>query len=131
MGPYKDIGEQSCVISQDWARSFAKEWVDAWNAHDLDRVLSHYADDVELSSPFITAFTGESSGTLKGKTQVGAYWRTALERIPDLHFELLDVFVCVDSITIYYRAVLGKHATEVLFFNAAGKAYKALAHYDS
>jgi hypothetical protein len=48
-----------------------------------------------------------------------------------LHFELYQVFVCVNSITIYYRAVLGKLATEVLYFNPDGKAYKALAHYNS
>jgi len=131
VGPQKIIEEKSYVISKDWAEQFAKEWVDSWNAHNLERVLSHYAKDFEMSSPFIVAFTGEPSETLKGQADVGAYWRTALKRIPDLHFELLQVFVGVNSITIYYRVVLGKLATEVLFFNPDGKAYKALAHYDS
>lgn len=27
---------------------FAHEWIAAWNAHDLERILAHYADDVEL-----------------------------------------------------------------------------------
>jgi hypothetical protein len=84
-----------------------------------------------MSSPFIAVFARESSGTLKGKPQVEAYWRTALESIPDLRFELLEVFTCVNSVTIYYKAVLGKLATEVLFLNQDGKAYKALAHYNS
>ncbi len=119
------------MITRDWATHFAKEWVDSWNAHDLERVLSHYADDFEMSSSFIAAFTGESSGTLKGKARVRAYWRTALERIPDLRFELIQVFVCVNSVSIYHKAVLGKLATEVLFFNPEGKAYRAFAHYDS
>jgi ketosteroid isomerase-like protein len=119
------------VISREWAQTFAAEWVDAWNAHDLERVLSHYTDDVELSSPFIVAFTGEPSGMLKGKASTREYWRTALERIPDLRFELLQVLVCVNTITIYYKAVLGKLGAEVLFFNPEGKAYKSLAHYDS
>lgn len=83
-----------------------------------------------MSSPFIAAFAGEPSGTLKGKAQVAAYWRAALERIPDLHFELLEVFIGVDSITIYYKAVLGKLATEVLFIGQDGKVCKALAHYN-
>jgi ketosteroid isomerase-like protein len=81
------------VISRAWAEQFARDWVDSWNAHNLDRVLSHYAEDFEMSSPFIVAFSGEASGTLKGKAHVGAYWWTA--------------------------------------FNPDGKAYKALAHYDS
>lgn len=119
------------MVTRDRALKFAQEWIESWNAHDLEGVLSHYTDDFEMSSPFIAAFAGESSGTLKGKTQVRAYWHTALTRIPDLRFELLEVFTCVNSITIYYNAVLGKLATEVFFVNQDGKAYKALAHYNS
>ena len=69
------------------------------------------------------------SGTLKGKTRVRD-WQGALKRIPDLHFELVEVFTCVNSIVIYYKAVLGKLATEVFLLNEDGKAYRALAHYD-
>jgi hypothetical protein len=118
------------MITKEQALDFAHEWVAAWNAHDLERVLSHYTEDFEMSSPFIVSFTGEPSGTLKGRAQVGAYWRAALERIPNLRFELLEVFTCVNSITIYYKAVLGKLATEIFFINQEGKVYKALAHYN-
>ena len=118
------------MITREWAHEFASEWIAAWNSHEVERVLEHYTDDFEMSSPFIAAFAGEGSGTLRGKASVGAYWRVALERIPDLHFELLDVFTCIDSVTIYYRAVQGKLATEVFFFSPELKAYKALAHYN-
>ncbi len=118
------------MITREEAQKFAQEWVEAWNSHDLERVLSHYRDDFEMSSPFIAGFTGESSGTLEGKAQVGAYWQAALQRFPDLHFELLEVFTCVNSISIYYKAVLGKLAIEILFFDEDGQVYKALAHYN-
>jgi hypothetical protein len=118
------------TLTKEQALTFAQDWVDAWNAHDLDRVLAHYTDDFQMSSPFIVAFAGEPSGTLKGKPEVRAYWQTALTRIPDLHFELLGVFTCVNSIVVYYKAVLGKLATEVFFLGDDGRAYKALAHYD-
>ncbi len=117
-------------VTKDWAQRFAREWVEAWNSHDLDRVLSHYTDDFEMSSPFIVAFTGEPSGTLKGKAQVRAYWQTGLARVPDLKFELLDVFTCVNSVVLHYKSILGKMATEVFFLESDGRAYKALAHYD-
>jgi hypothetical protein len=119
------------IITKDRAEQFAQEWIAAWNAHDLDSVLSHYSDDFEMSSPFIAAFTGEPSGTLKGKAAVGAYWRTAFERVPDLYFELLQVFVGTNSITLYYKSVFGKLATEVLFFDTDGRVCRAFAHYDS
>lgn len=118
------------MVTRDRALKFAEEWIEAWNAHDLQGVLSHYTDDFEMNSPFIAAFTDERSGTLRGKTQVSAYWQNALKRIPDLRFELLEVFTCVSSITIYYKAVMGKLATEVFFLNQDGKAYKAFAHYN-
>ncbi len=118
------------MLSQDEARRFAEEWIAAWNSHDLERILSHYTDDFEMSSPFIVSYTGEPSGTLKGKKQVGAYWRTALERIPDLQFGLIEVCVGVRSITLFYRSVFDKLAVEVLFLNEEGKAYRALAHYN-
>ncbi|MFO0775277.1 MAG: nuclear transport factor 2 family protein [Nitrospiraceae bacterium] len=78
-----------------FAEQFAAAWIAAWNAHDLDRVLSHYADDCEMSSPMIVQVVGEPSGTLRGKAAVGAYWRKALTLIPDLQSELLTVLVAV------------------------------------
>ena len=66
------------------AQQFAQEWVSAWNAHDLDKILSHYEEEFEMSSPAITKLTGESSGVLRGKDAVGEYWSGALEKYPDL-----------------------------------------------
>jgi ketosteroid isomerase-like protein len=111
-----------------FAERFAKDWVAAWNAHDLDRVLSHYEDDFEMSSPIIRSLAGEASGVLKGIPAVRAYWARALEAIPHLHFELLSVLAGVDSVTLYYRGHRGLVA-EVLHFGPAGKVSKAFAHY--
>jgi ketosteroid isomerase-like protein len=54
-------------MEKEFAESFATEWIESWNAHDIDRVLSHYAEDFEMSSPVIIQVAGEPSGTLKGK----------------------------------------------------------------
>lgn len=67
------------IITREFADRFAQEWVDAWNSHDLERVLSHYADDFEMSSPYIAQIAGEPSGMLKGKPAIAAYWAHALE----------------------------------------------------
>ena len=118
------------MISREFAEKFAKHWIEAWNSHDLKHVLSHYADDFEMSSPFIPQIAGEPSGTLKGKAAVGAYWAKALEMMPTLRFELVDALVGVNSITLYYRGVRGM-AAEVFFFNADGQVLEAFAHYGS
>ena len=46
-----------------------------------------------------------------------------------IKFELVEVFVGVDSLTIYYRSVGRKMAAEVLVFNDHGKVVKGIAHY--
>jgi ketosteroid isomerase-like protein len=119
------------IISINQAEKFAQAWVDSWNSHDLDRIMSHYADDFEMTSPFIVRLMNQPTGTIKGKENVRAYWAKALERLPDLHFDLIEVLASVDSITIYYHAVLGKRAVEVLFFDENGKVKRGVAHYNS
>lgn len=111
------------------AHEFAKEWIEAWNSHDLDRILTHYSDDVEITTPMIKMALGNDSGSLKGKEAVGIYWRQALIKLPDLHFELLDVATSVDSIALYYKSVMNKNTIEVMFFNQDGKVNKIIAHY--
>lgn len=112
-----------------FATEFAKDWIDSWNSHDLGRVLSHYAEDFEMSSPYIIQIAGEPSGRLRGKASVGAYWKRALERVPDLHFELVSVLTGVDSLVIYYKGVGNRLAAEVFFFGADKKVEKSVAHY--
>ena len=111
------------------AHEFAKEWIEAWNSHDLDRILTHYSDDVEITTPMIKIALGNDSGSLKGKEAVGVYWRQALIKLPDLHFELLDVATSVDSIALYYKSVMNKNTIEVMFFNEDGEVNKIIAHY--
>jgi ketosteroid isomerase-like protein len=117
-------------MDETFAEHFATDWIDSWNAHDLDRVLAHYADDFEMSSPIIIQMVHEPSGLLRGKTAVRTYWKRALERIPDLHFELISALAGVTSITLYYKSAHGRLAAEVFHFDADRKVARAVAHYD-
>lgn len=116
-------------MNPTFATHFASEWISAWNSHDLERILAHYADDFEMCSPVIVQIAGEPSGTLRGKEAVGAYWRKALQLIPDLHFELIATLVGVNSIALHYKGAQGRLAVEVFHFGADGKVVRAFAHY--
>jgi len=118
------------MLDKTFAERFATEWIAAWNNHDLDRILAHYADDFEMSSPIIAQVAGEPSGKLKGKKAVGAYWSSGLKLIPDLHFELVSTLVGAGSITLYYKGHRGMVA-EVFIFGADEKVTAAFAHYAS
>lgn len=116
------------ILSPDAARQLAHNWIQGWNNHDLDAVLSYYTDDIEFSSPLIASIAGESSGVLWGKAAVRAYWERGLEQIPNLHFKLKEVLAGVDSVTVYYEGHRGM-AADVFIFNSSGKVKKALACY--
>jgi len=118
----------SSRLTPAFAERFAREWVAAWNAHDLERILSHYEDDFEMSSPVIVRLVGEASGTLRGKPAIRAYWAKALEAAPDLRFEIVSVLAGVGSVTVCYRGHRGL-AAEVFHFSASGKVARAFAHY--
>ena len=111
------------------AKEFAKTWIDSWNSHDLDDILSHYSDDVEITSSMIKLATGIKTGSLKGKVLVADYWRKALTKFPDLHFELVDIAEGVNSLALYYKSVMNKMSIEVMFFNDEGKVNRIFAHY--
>lgn len=116
-------------MNKDFAQDFGRDWVAAWNSHNLDNILAHYSEDFEMTSPIILQLMNEPSGTLKGKAAVRAYWAKALAKIPDLHFELLYTCVGINSVVVCYKGHRGVSA-EVLQFDADGKVTRAYAHYD-
>ncbi len=118
------------MVTREQAEHLADEWIAAWNAHDLPRVLSHYTEDFEMQSPKIADIAGEPSGVLRGKAAVGAYWKRAMELIPGLHFEKLGVLVGARSVAIHYRNHAGKIAVEVLELGPDGRIARGAAHYD-
>lgn len=111
------------------AKTFAAEWIAAWNAHDLDRILSHYADDVRFTSPFVQRITGQQDGVVQGIPALRAYFEAALKAYPELHFDLITVLAGVHSVTLYYRSVKNFLAAEVMVFDSHGRISSVLAHY--
>lgn len=117
------------MIDKNWAENFAREWIEAWNSHDLERIFSHYTEDFEMSSPLIFERMNEPSGTLKSKDKIRPYWEQGLANIPDLHFELESVLVGANSLTILYKNQKNQQVAEVLILNSEGKAISGNAHY--
>ena len=110
-------------VSPATAQQFAKDWIAAWNSHDLPRILEHYAEELELRSPNIVTIGGEPSGVLKGRDRVAAYWAKALTG-SNLTFELVDAFPGVNSVAIHWRRP-GREVIEVVEFNPACKVVRS------
>jgi len=109
------------------ALEFARNHVAVWSSHDLDEIMTLYADDAELTSPLAAALTGDS--VVRGADRLREYFSLGLKKYPDLHFELVDTLRCVDSVTLYFRSIRSQMVAEVLFLDADDKIEKVYAHY--
>ena len=116
-------------MSQQQAEALARDWVEAWNRHDLDGIMAHYAEDVIFTSPFVATLANEPTGTLHSAIAVRAYFSKGLAAYPQLRFELLDVLTGMTSVTVYYRSVKDKVAAEVMILNADGLIACVEVHY--
>lgn len=105
------------MISDDTARAFVDQWLADWNAHDLDALLAHYADDVVFTSPLAARLLPGSGGVARGTAALREYWTAGLAALPDLHFDVLEHYVGVDTIVIRYRNQSGGVVSEVLEFD--------------
>ncbi len=119
------------MLTREWALKFAHEWIEAWNAHDLERILSHYTDDFEMSSPLIVERLGRTDGVLRGKESVAEYWKPSLSLDPPLRFELIDVLVGPNQLTIYYRNIGRRVVAETLVFNTSREAIRGCAQWSA
>lgn len=117
-------------LHADFARAFAREWIDAWNSHDLERILARYAEDVILSSPVaLQRFGGD--GTLRGKAALRDYFARGLVAYPDLRFDLIEALWGTETIVVCYaNNHRGSKTAEVMLLNHAGKIARVWANYD-
>jgi len=91
------------AVTEQEARALAREWIEAWNAHDLERILAHYAEDAVLTSPVAAERLGDPSGVVRGKAALRDYFALGLRVFPGLRFELRDVMWGLGSVVLYYR----------------------------
>lgn len=106
----------ACVMHSTSTRGFVDGWLRAWNSHDLDAIMEHYANDVIFASPVATQLVPSSNGVIRGKAALRDYWAEGLRKFPDLHFELKETYVGVGIVVINYVNKTGALACEVLEF---------------
>lgn len=118
-------------MTREEARNLAHAWIAAWNAHDLDRILEHYDEAVELTSPAAAQLLGKPDGKVIGIENLRSYFRRGLEAFPELHFDLQDVLCGVSSLVLYYTNHRGTHTAEVMELSPAGKVTLVVANYSA
>lgn len=110
-------------------RTFAEEWISAWNDHDLDRILAHYSPTVTVRTPQAIAVLEDSDGIVRGLDELATYWSRALAAAPALHFELEEAFPTVDGVSILYRNHRDQRVVETVVFGPSGLVELAVVAY--
>ena len=122
--------DSNLPLQAEFARAFAAEWVAAWNSHDLDVILTHYAEDVELRSPVAQRLL-QGDGTVRGKAALREYFELGLKAYPHLRFDLVETLWGIETIVIsYVNNVRGSKTAEVMLISEAGKIRGVWANYD-
>ncbi|MCK5392656.1 MAG: nuclear transport factor 2 family protein, partial [Deltaproteobacteria bacterium] len=82
-----------------------------------------------FTSPFVAKLLGDESGTISGKKALKSLFTKALEEYPDLKFELHDVLIGVNSLTLLYKSVNELLAAAVITLDSEGKIVKSILHF--
>jgi predicted ester cyclase len=117
-------------VTKEEAWKLANEWVAAWNAHDLDLIMAHYEDKVELTSPVAARLLAKPDGKVVGKANLRAYFQRGLEAFPELQFRLEDVLWGLNSVVLYYANQKGARTAEFMELSPAGKVARVVANYN-
>ena len=118
-------------MTKEQAWDLANHWVAAWNAHDLDLIMSHYEDEIELTSPVAAQLLGKPDGRVAGKSALREYFQRGLKAYPDLRFHIEDVLWGVNSVVLYYTNQKGTRSAEFMELSASEKVARVVANYSA
>jgi len=117
------------MIELQQAQAIATQWIEAWNAHDLEEILTHYAEELEFVSPLVVSRLGRDDGTIRTRTELRAYFEPSLGKESTLRFELIDVMAGVSSLTLVYRNHRELIVAETMFVDTNGLAKRVYVHH--
>jgi ketosteroid isomerase-like protein len=96
------------MISQQ-NKEIARLWFQAFNAHDLELLLSLYHEEAEHYSPKLKLRQPETRGLIKGKAALRDWWKDAFERLPGLQYEVKKLTADEEQVFMeYLRHVPGE-----------------------
>jgi predicted ester cyclase len=117
------------MLTKTEAAKFAEHWVAAWNSRDLEKIMSHYEEDVELISPVAAQLLQDPNGRVVGKEALRNYFKKGLETYPNLEFTLKDILWGLNSIVLYYTNQKGTCTGEYMELSPQGKVSRVVANY--
>ena len=72
-------------------KEIAIRWFEAFNTHDLEKLLSLYHQSAKHYSQKLKIRLPETQGLICGKDALRHWWQDAFERIPSLNYEVIKL----------------------------------------
>jgi ketosteroid isomerase-like protein len=87
----------------------ARQWMDAFNNKDLEKLLSLYDDHSRHFSPKLKVRHPETQGLIVGKQALRNWWSDAFNRLPTLSYQLVRLTAEENRVFLeYVRRVDGE-----------------------
>jgi ketosteroid isomerase-like protein len=96
------------------------EWVASWNRDDLEKLVSLYAENVELRAPFAKIYA--ESGAVKGKAALRRYWEEYKRRMPNVTLQKVAVYTGHLALALHCVDSKGRHGIRTVLFDQHDKA---------
>jgi hypothetical protein len=68
--------------------SVSLKWFEAFNTHDLEKLISLYHNDASHFSPKLKIRKPDTNGLVIGKNALRDWWQDAFDRLPTLHYSV-------------------------------------------
>ena len=89
--------------------NIATRWFEAFNEHDLEKLLPLYHNEAEHYSPKLKLRQPETNGKVSGKNALRVWWRDAFDRLPTLHYHVNTLTADEERVFMEYtRSVAGE-----------------------
>lgn len=84
----------------------SRQWLAAFNEHNLEKLLALYANDAVHFSPKLKVRHPETKGLIKGKENLRAWWKDAFDRLPTLQYEATSLTANQERVFMEYTRKL-------------------------
>ena len=89
--------------------AIACKWLEAFNTHDLEKLLSLYHTDAKHYSPKLKIRKPETNGLITGKDELREWWQDAFNKLPSLSYNATTLTASNERVFMeYVRKVEGE-----------------------
>lgn len=83
-------------------KQIALKWFEAFNEHNLEKLLSLYDENAQHYSPKLKIRMPETEGLIKGKSSLRSWWQDSFDRLATLQYEVIKLTADEDQVFMEY-----------------------------